>query len=105
EKGRLVCARQSKEITGIQIVVPQELPDRTMEVVRPGLRGDVDNSAGVASKLGVVPILFNSEFPDGVQRRPKRKVSNDRIDVVVPVEKKGIGVLIHSRNIETAAAG
>ena len=61
---------QGEEISRIDTVVSQKLVQAAVELVRPGLRQDVDHPSSRAATLGRIDIGLHPDFGDRVDRGP-----------------------------------
>src|SRR5690242_11370191 len=68
ERGLCMVEVIIEEVGGIQFVVPQELPDRTMKIVTAGLGDYVYVRARGNAELGVRNLRLNIELLDRVRR-------------------------------------
>src|SRR4030095_14529313 len=76
-------------IGGVQFVVSEKFPERTVEAVRPRLNRGVKNSRARTTELRAEVRRLDFEFLDGIHRR-----QNDEIRTVQEVN--GVGIVVDS---------
>ena len=100
-------ARIFKEIRSIKLVVSEEFPERSMEVVGPGPDGGVQNSASGTAEFSAEAIGLDLELRNGVNRWTHNKVCSieevDQLDVVVDTVEQ-IVVLRRTQTVRGEAA-
>src|ERR1019366_6661714 len=72
--GGCCLGRVVKVISTIQLVVPQEFPQRPVETIGAGLDHGVNDRAVAAAELSAVSVTFNLELLQGIGRGLDHKV-------------------------------
>jgi hypothetical protein len=92
--------RTGEEIARLKLVVPIELPGRTVQLVGASLRDHVHDRAGVAAEFGAVRMRLDLEFLNGVRRRAHHETRIERVVVAGAVEEKVVRLVPHAIDVE-----
>src|SRR5262249_53372017 len=78
-------------ICGVEGVIPQKLPERSMKFVRSGAGDDVGRRTQCIAKLCVGVVRQNLEFGNCIKRRLKDEAPIHTVEVVGAVDQEIIG--------------
>src|SRR3954471_2235515 len=85
---RLAC----EVVRRIERIVPQELPQRAVQLVRAGTRDDVGGRSQSVSELGIRVVGQDLELDDGINRRLENEASVHPVEVIRTIDQETVGL-------------
>lgn len=77
--------RDGKRVARVELVIPEELIERAVQVIRSRLRDHIDDAAGGESELGGHGTRLRLEFFHGVHSRVDRHFADVALDIVAAI--------------------
>ena len=104
KRGLAGTARIPEEVVGVELVVAEELEERTVKFIGSRLEGHGDVCPGTGAEFRRRDIRLHPEFPDGVDGRLSAECLEEQIVILNAVQREVVDVRAVAADAEVVPA-